>query len=109
MAHLLLGKATCTLCGNVVSESQSFVAFPAFIPNGHEFSAYSDGVFHLECFEHWEHHARFQRLFEAYETIWESRPKGLTFDRMEAWGRRAFSELFSSETTESCPKACKKM
>ena len=94
MAAFIAGKTKCTICQQVIGSSEEPVAFPAFIPQGHEFAAFSDAVFHKSCFLAWEDHDRFQSLFENYQRVWESRPSGLSFSEIEQWGKRAFAEVF---------------
>lgn len=94
MANVILGKTRCVICRKAIESLQDAIAFPAFVPAGHEFSAFSDGVFHEACFKEWDKHLQFQRLYDEYKRIWESQPKGLSFEEIDAWGKRAFAELF---------------
>ncbi len=74
---------------------------PAFVPRGHEFSAFSDGVFHRDCFAKWEEHERFQQLYNDYDRVWKTRPSNLAFEEIEEWGRQAFEKVFSEGMVES--------
>jgi hypothetical protein len=100
MAILVVGKTKCTICKGIIESLDDAVAFPAFVPEGHEFSEFSDGVFHKHCFLAWEDHDRFQCLYENYERVWKSRPSNLSFEQIEEWGRHAFAEVFSGEVMD---------
>jgi len=91
---VILGKSKCASCGEILGEASKAKAFPAFIPPGHELSEYSDSVFHSSCFESWEQHEKITSLFEEYQRVWESRPKGIPFDEIEKWGKEAFGKIF---------------
>ena len=101
MALLIPGKTPCAICGKTIAEGADAVGFPAFIPPGHEFEQYSDCAFHRTCYLNWDEHERFQKLFDEYERIWKSRPKGLSFEDMEKWGKTAFGQLFALGMTKS--------
>jgi hypothetical protein len=88
-------KTTCALCGEILDSSPASVGFPAFVPKGHKFAAFSDSAFHQACFQRWEHHAEFEQLFRDYQRIWESRPKDVGLAEAEEWGRSVFNELFA--------------
>ena len=77
MAIFIAGKTKCMICEQQIASMTDAVAFPAFVPNGHEFSKYSDGVFHRSCFTSWVDHDRFQSLFDEFDRIWKSRLVGL--------------------------------
>lgn len=94
MAIVIFGKSKCALCGEVLCDATKSKALPAFIPAGHELSEYSDAVFHSSCFESWEQHEKITALFEEYQLVWESRPKGIRFDEIEKWGKEAFGKIF---------------
>lgn len=94
MAIVILGKSKCVVCGEIVCEASEANAFPAFIPQGHELSEYSDSVFHRSCFESWEQHEKLASLFDEYQRVWESRPIGIPFDEIEKWGKEAFGKIF---------------
>jgi hypothetical protein len=100
MAHLIPGKTPCAICGDAIAAAADAVGFPAFIPRGHEFERYSDCAFHRDCYLGWDEHDRFQKLFDEYECIWKSRPKGLSFEEIEVWGKTAFEHLFAQGMTK---------
>ncbi len=100
MAIFIAGKTSCKICQQIVGSSEEAVAFPAFVPQGHEFTAFSDGVFHENCFRAWEDHERFQTLYENYQRVWSSRPSGLSFKEIEEWGKQAFTEVFRAGMIE---------
>jgi hypothetical protein len=77
------------------------IGFPAFIPRGHEFEQYSDCAFHRDCYLKWDDHDRFQQLYDDYDRVWKSRPKDLTFDEIETWGKAAFERVFSQGMTKT--------
>jgi len=94
MAQIIAGKTTCLLCGNKIHNIDEAIAFPAFVPEGHVFHQFSDGVFHRRCFAAWEHHERFQELYDAYVRVWKSRPSNLSVNELEKWGKSAFDKIF---------------
>ena len=51
MVMILRGRSKCPLCDEVLAEKDSVIAFPAFIPRGHQLSSFSDAAFHLPCFQ----------------------------------------------------------
>jgi hypothetical protein len=98
MALFFPGHSKCVLCEKVIDRQSPVVAFPAFLPPNHRFARFSDGVFHQSCFEEWEGHQEFQKIYGRFEEIWDSRPRDLTtLEEMEEWGKRAFQE-FDEET-----------
>ena len=91
MALILSGKTPCGLCGEVMAKDAYIVAFPAFLPQGHELWRFSDGAFHHVCWEREPSRPRFECLYEQYRAIWETRPMGRrTLEEMNAWSREAF-------------------
>lgn len=51
MALIFPDLSLCPLCGRVISSSDPYVAFPAFVLDPEDpLFRYSDGVFHEECF-----------------------------------------------------------
>lgn len=97
MALIVAGKTKCIICQEVISSPEEAVAFPAFVPQGHVFADFSDGVFHKNCFLAWGDHERFQSLYENYRRVWGSRPSGLSLEEMEEWGKQAFAGVFGEE------------
>ena len=96
MALILENKTLCQLCDQPIATSDAVVAFPAFIPIGHELATFSDSVFHEECFNAWDKHTAMQSLYDSYRSIWESRPTDLrTMDKINQWGKTAFDQLFA--------------
>ena len=55
MAIIIRGASKCSICGEVLEEGQSLVAFPHFLRQGDELWRYSDFGMHEQCFEQWEH------------------------------------------------------
>lgn len=94
MALILLGKTACTHCGKPLCESEELVAFPAFIPAGHELHAFNDAAFHKNCFSQWAHHDRMQDLFSRFQAVWKSRPIDASWEEIDSWGKSAFDDLF---------------
>jgi hypothetical protein len=94
MAMIVAGRTKCCWCGKLIEESSQGIGFPAFVPAGHLFSSYSDSAFHRDCFLKWEDHDEFQRLYDEYRRVWESRPLGLSLEEIEAWGKSAFLQVF---------------
>ena len=100
MAQIIPGKTNCCICGEPIASATDAIGFPAFVPYGHEFERYSDCAFHYGCFMSWDKHERFQKLYDDYKRIWGSRPKELTLEEFEAWGKAAFDELFARGMTK---------
>jgi hypothetical protein len=94
MALVVSGSTRCKLCNDPLLQSSDVVAFPAFIPSGHPFHPFSDAAFHKTCFAAWEHHEALQRLFDEYQSVWNSRPRNLSYFEMEEWGKQAFKRVF---------------
>ena len=96
MAIVISGKTKCVLCGETILSPGDAVAFPSFIPPGHELSRFSDAAFHRHCFETWEGHRALLELYKKYREIWQSRPANLrSIEEIDAWGKVAFRELFA--------------
>lgn len=94
MALVFPGKTKCPLCGLALAEHDEIVAFPAFLPFGHECGTFSDAAFHRECFEAHPRAVDVSALYARYRAIWDSRPKDLrTAEEIEAWGRDAFKQF----------------
>lgn len=94
MALLFPGKTPCVLCGRVIQNEERAVGFPAFLPKHHRFHRYSDEVFHDQCFQTWPDKFEFERLYQNYRDIWESRPRHFSsLEEVEAWGKEAFKDL----------------
>ena len=94
MTLFVTGKTICPICRQTIVDKTGIVAFPAFLPNDHEFATYSDAAFHRKCFEKTPHHEEVQNLYKRYREIWESRPRDLNnLDEIEAWGREAFKDF----------------
>lgn len=99
MALIISKSSKCVLCGNVIGSSEDAIAFPAFIPRGHELAEFSDSVFHRDCFMQWEKHEELDALYRRYQEIWNLRPPNVTLREAEEWGKAAFDELFRSPAT----------
>ena len=51
MAILLLGKTSCKICGNIITDKTKFVSLPAFVFNDCDALIYfNDSAFHETCF-----------------------------------------------------------
>ncbi len=94
MAMIIAGRTKCCRCGKLIETAADGIGFPAFVPTGHIFSSYSDSAFHRKCYDGWEDHEEFQRLYDEYRAVWDSRPQGLSFEEIEAWGKAAFRNVF---------------
>lgn len=94
MALIFLGHSKCTLCGATLCEGDELVAFPAFIPVGHQLHAFNDAVFHKDCFSKWEHHEQMQILYDRFRAVWKTRPLNVSLEEMENWGKSAFDDVF---------------
>ena len=94
LAIFIAGKTKCIECNEIIFSERNTVAFPAFIPTGHKYSKYSDGIFHRECFDKWSDRTEFDLLYQQYLQVWDNRPDNLTsIIEIEEWGRKAFEEL----------------
>lgn len=92
MPFILTGKSKCVICGEVIIDD--YLSFSAFLPKHHKFYAYSDAVFHHSCFLNWEDHDEFQKLYNRFREIWESRPKDLSsLQEINDWGKEALKEF----------------
>ncbi len=50
MALILVGKSTCFLCDNVITEDTPYRGFPHFVPNRNdELFVFSDSPVHIDC------------------------------------------------------------
>lgn len=96
MAIYIHGTSMCKACGNTIDDASTSIAFPAFVPKGHVFHDFSDSIFHSHCFENWQMHTDFLKLYDQYREIWKSRPIGVSYDEAERWGREAFVGIFKS-------------
>ena len=95
MAVIIPGKTKCRRCGEILNSMSDSVGFPAFIPAGHLFAPYSDSAFHRSCFMAWDEHDEFQRLYDEYLRVWDSRPQELSYKDAENWGKSAFARVFA--------------
>ena len=93
MALVVAGKTRCPLCGNVLASSDELVAFPAFLGAKHRLSDFSDAAFHRSCFQSHPLAPEVQRIYERYQQVWASRPRGLGLAAIEEWGKQAFREF----------------
>lgn len=94
MAQLIPGKSVCTFCGNVILATDSFIGFPAFLQEYHPLWAFSDGVFHEQCFLAWPNHEKFLYLFRKWKDILKTRPKELKSpEELMSWHREAFKDF----------------
>ncbi|MCP3167053.1 hypothetical protein [Myxococcus qinghaiensis] len=88
MAHFFSGHSMCRICERIFKSTNDLRMFPAFIPRGHSLWTYSDGCFHLTCFDSWEWRATFLQLHGEAQQLDASIPKGLTLEENEAWHLR---------------------
>lgn len=96
MALVFPGETRCHLCKRIIHSVDEVVGFPAFIPAGHEYADFSDAAFHKDCFLAWDKREELQRLYDAYQAIWNSRPASVrTLDEIDRWGKQAFDKLFA--------------
>jgi len=94
MALFRPGQSRCGICGRTIQLKEELVAFPAFLPRHHRLAAFSDSMFHIECFKSAPDSDRVHALYARYREIWESRPSDLkTREEIERWGRLAFREF----------------
>ena len=96
MALVIEGRTKCRLCREEIRSASEALAFPAFIPEGHLYSSYSDSAYHRECFSEWQHRAAFVSLYEAYRHVWESRPAGLPCEEAAKWLQDSIRRVFSA-------------
>ena len=82
MALVIVGQSTCSVCSEILEESQPLATFPAipFEP-GSELSEFSDSAMHQTCFDSWSLREAFVDEFNRY---FESHYRGLR--RMRADG-----------------------
>ena len=93
MALVFRGKSKCGLCDQIISESDTVISFPPFLPSDHKFGKFSDAAFHETCFTNFPDHDRVNCMYMAYQMIWDSRPKDLEImEEIEAWHREAFKD-----------------
>lgn len=60
MAILILGKTTCSLCGEVILAEHALVASTHFISDSsHPLWCYSDAAMHYDCFQRWPQREQF--------------------------------------------------
>jgi hypothetical protein len=64
MAIVIENKSKCALCDKVITDTADAIAFPAFLPQQHRLSKFSDAVFHRACFEGWRDRDDFQSVYE---------------------------------------------
>jgi hypothetical protein len=96
MAIIIAGESRCPICGKVIDKGVAVATFPAFLPRGHELSAFSDAAFHRACFDAHPSAARVKDLYARYQRVWDDRPRDLkTLADVEAWQRAAFGGLWS--------------
>lgn len=87
---------TCPACRQAVTEDQDAVWLPRFLPAEHPLARYSEACFHQACFEAWEHRAELLGLQARWAEIWESRPRNVDLDGLDAWMTQA-AEAFRRE------------
>jgi len=63
MAIIILGGTTCSICGNILQESEDIVGWSSFLTKEHQFWEYSDSGMHRSCFENWENKDEFEALY----------------------------------------------
>ena len=75
MALVIVGQSTCSVCAEVLEESQPLATFPAipFEP-GSELSEFSDSAMHQTCFDSWPLREAFVDDFNRYS---ESHNRGI--------------------------------
>jgi hypothetical protein len=93
MAHLIIGKTVCSLCGRIIASPDGVIAFPAFLPAGHRWSRFSDAAFHQACFSQWDGAKPFSALYEQFRGIWKSVPRTLPALEQEQWLTSKLSEF----------------
>lgn len=97
MALFFPGKTNCIICNEVILRTKDAICFPAFLPNGHRLHRFSDGAFHIDCFQKWPDRESFEIIYKKYREIWENKPRNLkTLKEIEDWGKKAFGDLFDS-------------
>lgn len=93
MAIFISGKTKCLVCGQAISSAADAVLFPAFLKAGHRLARFSDAAVHGDCLQASEDALEAHRLLARYQEIWQSRPRNLSLEQAEEWGRDAFKEL----------------
>jgi hypothetical protein len=93
MAIFISGKTKCLVCGQAINSAAGTIFFPAFLKAGHRLARFSDAAIHGDCLQTSEDALEAHRLLARYQEIWRSRPRNLSLDQAEAWGREAFKEL----------------
>lgn len=94
MAIIIEGKTLCGICGLAIVNAADATCFPAFLPQGHRLSRFSDSAFHKDCFVACPERQQVDDVYGKYRRIWNSRPQGLnSLAEIEAWGREAFDDL----------------
>jgi hypothetical protein len=84
MARFFPGRSECALCGQIITRSDEFLSFPAFLPDDHVWWRYSDAHFHSKCFPKWEDSEGFLELYARFREIWKSAPDS-PFEAREKW------------------------
>ncbi|MEO1416703.1 MAG: hypothetical protein AAFW00_15575 [Bacteroidota bacterium] len=64
MAILILGQSTCSICGQVLKETEEIISWQAFLDESHPLWKYSDSGMHASCFAHWEYKEVFEHLYQ---------------------------------------------
>jgi len=54
MALIFRSKSYCSICKNVLKESDAILGFPHFVEQDHKLYSFSDSGMHESCFENWE-------------------------------------------------------
>ena len=96
MSLVFLGS-TCVLCGRVLDGDPDIIGFPAFLKAGHRLAMFSDAAMHSRCLAASADAQEVVELHRCYREIWDSRPKNVTIEQAEAWGREAFREFDESK------------
>lgn len=93
LALVFLGRTICVICGKEIENDPDIFAFPAFLKAGHHLTMFSDAAVHSRCLATSVDGQEAVELYRRFREIWESRPKNVTFEQSEVWGREAFREF----------------
>lgn len=94
MALFIVGETKCAICGRSINTEAEAALFPAFLRPGHRLHRFSDGVFHLSCFNAWADREEFARLLSKFQYIMSTRPKGVSLEVAERWAVDAFRSMY---------------
>lgn len=102
MSMFFPGRTKCIICGKSVETVADCFGIPAFIPPGHKFSGFSDACFHRDCYDAWTDRLEFQKLYEQYINLWNTRPSDLSPDEIEKWAEKYLMNFLRDQTTWIC-------